>query len=103
MPRGALDLLVLRVLRAGPLHGYAIALRIRELSAGVLEAEEGALYPALQSMLMEGWVTAKWGVSQTNRKVRFYSLTREGSRQLERELSEYEQVTAAIQSILRTA
>jgi PadR family transcriptional regulator, regulatory protein PadR len=103
MPKGALDLLVLRVLRTEPLHGYAIAQRIRDLSAGALDAEEGSLYPTLQNMLMEGWVRAKWGVSQTNRRIRVYSLTKQGLRQLDQQLSEYEQVTAAIQAILRTA
>jgi transcriptional regulator len=103
MPQGALAMLVLRVLQSGPLHGYAIAQRIRQLSDAVLEAEEGSLYPTLQRMLLEGWVRADWGISDTKRRVRFYKLTRAGERQLERELSEYEQVTAAIQAILRTA
>jgi transcriptional regulator len=96
-------MLILRVLHAGPLHGYAIAQRIHQLSGAVLEAEEGSLYPALQRMLMEGWVTGEWGVSETKRRVRFYSLTRDGAKQLKQELAEYEQVTAAIQGILRTA
>lgn len=96
-------MLVLRVLRSGPLHGYAIAQRIRSLSDSVLEAEEGSLYPTLQRMLLEGWVTAKSGVSETGRRVRFYTLTRAGFKQLEREIAEYEQATTAIQAILRTA
>ena len=96
-------MLVLRVLRGGPLHGYAIAQRIRRLSDSVLEAEEGSLYPTLQRLLMEGWVRAQWGISETNRRVRFYELTTEGRKQLKRELTEYKQVTAAIQAILRTA
>ena len=103
MPPGSLSMLILRVLHAGPLHGYAIAQRIYQLSGEVLEAEEGSLYPALQRMLMEGWVTGEWGVSETKRRVRFYSLTRDGAKQLKQELAEYEQVTAAIQGILRTA
>lgn len=93
-------MLILRVLKSGPSHGYAIAQRIRQLSGEVLEAEEGSLYPALQRMLMEGWVTAEWGVSETKRRVRFYSLTRDGRAQLEREMAGYQQVTAAIHSIL---
>jgi PadR family transcriptional regulator PadR len=100
MPQGALALLVLRVLDGSPLHGYAIAQRIRQLSGEVLDAEEGSLYPALQRMLLEGWVTAAWGVSETNRKVRFYKLTRDGQKQLRREIEQYEQVSAAIRSIL---
>jgi transcriptional regulator len=96
-------MLVLRVLHSGQLHGYAIAQRIRALSDSVLEAEEGSLYPTLQKMLLEGWVTAEAGVSETGRRVRFYTLTRDGKKQLKREVAEYEQATAAIQAILRTA
>ena len=103
MPKGALAMLVLRVLQSGPLHGYAIAQRIRQLSGDVLEAEEGSLYPALQRILLEGWVDAQWGTSETGRRVRFYKLTRDGAAQLKRELKEYEQATAAIQAILRLA
>ena len=103
MPQGTLAMLVLRVLQSGPLHGYAIAQRIRHLSNAVLEAEEGSLYPTLQRMLMEGWVRGEWGISETKRRVRFYTLTRQGKQQLKRELAEYEQVTAAIRVILRTA
>src|SRR5690349_25132385 len=96
MPKGALALLILRVLRSGPLHGYAIAQRIRQLSSDVLEAEEGSLYPSLQKLLLEGWVTAEWGTSDTGRRVRFYELTPEGVRQLKREPAEYEPATAAL-------
>jgi PadR family transcriptional regulator, regulatory protein PadR len=103
MPPGSLGMLILRVLQTGPLHGYAIAQRIHQLSGEVLEAEEGSLYPALQRMLMEGWVTGEWGVSETKRRVRFYSLTKDGLKRLKQEIAEYEQVSAAIQGILRTA
>lgn len=103
MPPGALALLILRVLRSGSLHGYAIAQRIHVLSSEVLHVEEGSLYPALQKMLLKGWVTAEWGVSETNRKVRFYQLTPAGRKQLEAELSDYARVNEAIQSVLRTA
>jgi PadR family transcriptional regulator, regulatory protein PadR len=103
MPQGALAMLALRVLQSGSLHGYAIAQRIRSLSDSVLEAEEGSLYPTLQRMLMEGWVSAEWGVSDTGRRVRFYTLTKAGKQQLKREIAEYEQVSAAIQAILKTA
>jgi PadR family transcriptional regulator PadR len=103
MPSGSLVLLILRVLRSGPLHGYAIAQRIHTLSSDVLRVEEGALYPALQRILLKGWVTADWGISETNRRVRFYRLTPEGSKQLEAELSGYDRVNQAIQSVLRTA
>jgi transcriptional regulator len=96
-------MLILRVLQSGPLHGYAIAQRIRQLSGDVLEAEEGSLYPALQRILIEGWVAAKWGTSETGRRVRFYTLTRDGAAQLKRELNDYDQATTAIQAILRLA
>src|SRR3954447_25770260 len=103
MPKGALAMLVLRVLQSGQLHGYAIAQRIRQLSNEVLEAEEGALYPALQRILMEGWASAEWGISETGRKVRFYRLTAAGVKRLKQEMREYEQATTAIQAILRLA
>src|ERR1700729_4095152 len=92
MPSGALPMLILRVLQSGSLHGYAIAQRIHVLSSEVLAVEEGALYPALQKMLLKGWVTAEWGISETNRKVRFYRLTPAGHKQLEAEMSDYERV-----------
>jgi transcriptional regulator len=103
MPPGALSLLILRVLRSGPLHGYAVAQRIHSLSSDVLRVEEGALYPALQKMLLKGWVTAEWGTSETNRKVRFYRLTAAGRKQLDAELAAYERVNGAIRAVLRTA
>jgi len=103
MPKGALAMLILRVLQSGPLHGYAIAQRIRQLSEEVLGAEEGSIYPALQRILVEGWVAAKWGTSESGRRVRFYRLTPDGVAQLKRELKDYERATAAIQAILRLA
>ena len=103
MPPGALPMLVLRVLQSNPLHGYAIAQKIHMLSSEELAVEEGQLYPTLQKMLVKGWVTAEWGISETNRKVRFYSLTSEGRQQLASEVAGYERVTQAIQEILRTA
>ncbi len=103
MPSGALPMLILRVLQSSSLHGYAIAQRIHILSSEVLGVEEGLLYPTLQKMLVKGWVTAEWGISETNRKVRFYRLTPEGRKHLKSELSEYDRVTQAIQDVLRTA
>ena len=96
-------MLVLRVLQAGHLHGYAIAQKLHALSSDVLRIEEGSLYPALQRILLKGWAKAEWGVSGTNRKVRFYSLTKAGRKQLQSEVSDYDRVNKAIQSILRTA
>jgi transcriptional regulator len=103
MPSGALVLLILRVLQSGPLHGYAIAQRIHVLSSEVLRVEEGSLYPALQRILLKGWVKSEWGTSETNRKVRFYRLTPAGRKQLDAELSDYDRVNEAIRSVLETA
>lgn len=103
MPPGALPMLILRVLQSGSLHGYAIAQRIHVLSSEVLCVEEGLLYPTLQKLLVRGWVFAEWGISETNRKVRFYRLTPTGRAQLKAELAGYDRVTQAIQDILRTA
>lgn len=102
-PSGSLPLLILRVLQSGSLHGYAIAQKIHLLSEEVLAIEEGLLYPTLQKMLLKGWVTAEWGISETNRRVRFYQLTNEGRKQLKAEMAEYERVTQAIRTVLRTA
>jgi PadR family transcriptional regulator PadR len=96
-------MLILRVLQAESLHGYAIAQRIALLSSDVLVVEEGLLYPTLQRMLLKGWVTAKWGVSETNRKVRFYQLSKRGREQLKTERNEYDRCARAVQDILRTA
>ena len=103
MPSGALPLLILRVLRSGALHGYAIAQRIHVLSSDVLRVEEGLLYPTLQKILLKGWVTSEWGISETNRKVRFYRLTPAGRKHLEAGLADYERVHEAIQTVLREA
>jgi len=96
-------MLVLRVLLSGPLHGYAIAQRIHALSSEVLQVEEGSLYPALQRILVKGWAKADWGISDTNRRVRFYRLTPAGRAQLSTEVGAYERVNAAILTVLRTA
>jgi PadR family transcriptional regulator, regulatory protein PadR len=100
---GTLILLVLRVLDSGPLHGYAIAQRISRVSGEVLRVEEGSLYPALQKMLMKGWVRADWGLSDTRRRVRSYRLTAAGRKQLEAERAGYEHVNRAIQAVLKLA
>ena len=102
-PAGALPMLILRVLQSEPLHGYAIAQRIHLLSSEVLAVEEGFLYPTLQKLLRKGFVEAEWGVSETNRKVRFYRLTPQGKAQLKHELASYGRITQAIQEVLRTA
>lgn len=96
-------MLILRVLQPGALHGYAIAQRIHQLSNELLQVEEGSLYPALQRMLLKGWVLAEWGVSETNRKVRFYRLTTAGRRQLQSEMNDFDRVLTGIQAVLEKA
>jgi PadR family transcriptional regulator, regulatory protein PadR len=100
---GTLGMLILRVLQPGPIHGYAIAQRIHTLSKELLQVEEGSLYPALQRMLMKGWVKAEWGISETNRKVRFYKLTAEGRKQLQAEIEDFDRVLEGIQSVMSKA
>jgi transcriptional regulator len=100
---GTLYLLILRTLAAGPLHGYAIARRIKQCSADVLDVEEGSLYPALNRMLLKGWLRAEWGTSETNRKARFYRLTKEGQKQLAAEANEFNKLVTAIQLVMKTA
>ena len=100
---GTLDLLILRVLRADTLHGYAIAQRLRDLSKDVLQVGESSLYPALQRLLLDGYVRAEWGASENNRRARFYTLTAAGRKQLVAEQEEFERIVGAIQAVLRFA
>jgi PadR family transcriptional regulator, regulatory protein PadR len=100
---GTLHLLILRSLSAGPLHGYAIAKRIKDVSKKALAVEEGSLYPALNRMLVKGWLSAEWGISENNRKARFYRLTKLGAQQLETEAVEFDRLVAAIQLVMREA
>ena len=97
---GTLYLLVLRTLAAGPLHGYAIAKRIKDASGEFLTVEEGSLYPALNRMLVKGWLSAEWGLSESNRKARFYTLTPMGRKQLEQEDAEFRRMVRAIELVL---
>jgi transcriptional regulator len=100
---GTLDLLILKALHRGALHGYAIAQAIKDQSDEVLQVGESSLYPALQRLLLNGWVRAKWGVSENNRRARYYTLTPGGRKQLAAERAEMERMMAAIQKVLRTA
>ncbi len=100
---GTLYLLIMRTLVSGPLHGYAIAKRIKECSADVLAIEEGSLYPALNRMLLKGWLRAEWGTSDTNRKARFYELTKLGQKQLAAETTQFSKLITAIQLVMKTA
>lgn len=100
---GTLGMLVLRVLQPGPMHGYAIAQRIHTLSKELLQVEEGSLYPALQKMLLKGWVKAEWGISETNRKVRFYRLTAAGRKQLQTEIEDFGRIVQGIEAVMSKA
>ena len=97
---GTLDLLVLRTLVAGPRHGYGIAQRVREISKDVFQVGESSLYPALQRLTLNGYIKAEWGVSENNRRARFYTLTAAGRKQLAAEREEFERVVQAIRLVL---
>ena len=104
IPQGTLDLLVLKTLdRLPQLHGFEIAEAISERSGEVFQVEDGSLYPALQRMLIRGWISGKWGRTAENRRARYYRITAEGQRQLARELASYRRVTGAIAAILQPA
>jgi transcriptional regulator len=101
--QGTVDLLILKSLIAEPMHGWAIAQRIRLLSNDVLQLQQGSLYPALQRLEREGWITAAWGASENNRKARFYRLTKAGRRHLESEEKDWMRLSDAIALVLRSA
>ena len=101
--QGTLDLLIMKAVAAAPMHGWAVAQRINELSRDVLRVNQGSLYPALQRLEREGWITAEWGASENNRRARFYSLTKTGRKHLEREQAGWERLSQAIALVLRTA
>ena len=104
IPPGTLYMLILKTLACrGALHGYGIAQHIQQTSDDVLQVEEGSLYPALQRMLVKGWVVAEWRQSENNRRARFYELTSEGHKQLARELREFDQVMGAIARVIEAA
>ncbi len=100
---GTLDLLILKALVHGTMHGYGIAQRLKEVSDDVLQVGESSLYPALQRLLLNGWVEAEWGTSQNNRRARFYHLTPLGRKQLGVERQEFQRMITAIQKVLETA
>lgn len=100
---GTLDLLILRVLVTGPRHGYGIAQRLKQVSDEVLQVGESSLYPALQRLLLNGWVKAEWGASENNRRARFYSLMPAGRKQLVREREQFSRIVGAIQKVLEMA
>jgi PadR family transcriptional regulator, regulatory protein PadR len=101
--QGTLDLLILQVVSLGPLHGYAIAQRLQQMSKDVLQVQQGSLYPALHRLEARGWLKAEWKASETGRDAKFYVLTRTGRRQLESERANWNRLAAAIGLVLRTA
>jgi PadR family transcriptional regulator len=99
--QGTLDLLLLKILALEPMHGWAISQRLKQVSAEVLRVSDGSLYPALQKLEQEGWICAEWKTSDLGRRAKFYSLTRLGRRQLEREAASWERLSGAITSVVR--
>lgn len=99
--QGTLDLLILKTLALQPLHGWAIAQRIKQLSNEVLQVNQGSLYPALHRLEQQAWIRAEWGESEHNRRAKYYSLTRAGRRQLEREAASWDRLSGAISAIVR--
>jgi transcriptional regulator len=98
--QGSLNLLILKTLSRGSLHGYGITNHIQQISGEILQVEEGSLYPALHRMEQEGWIASEWATSDTNRRVRYYKLTAKGKRQLAREENDWKQITAAVTRVL---
>ena len=101
--QGTLDMLILKSLQHEPMHGFGISVRIRQMSDEVLQVEQGSLYPALYRLEDQGWIKSEWGISDNNRKAKFYSLTATGRKQLNAETANWERVSAAINMILKGA
>ena len=101
LPQGTLDLLVLKALSLGPMHGYGVGQRIQQLADDMLQIEEGTLYPALYRIEQKGWIESEWGTSENNRRARLYKLTRSGRNQLSVEESQWEHLTAAVAKVLQ--
>ncbi|MGC2402657.1 MAG: PadR family transcriptional regulator [Acidobacteriaceae bacterium] len=101
LPQGTLDLLILRTLSLGPQHGWAISERVQQVSDDVLRVQQGSLYPALHRLERRGWIKAEWGVSENNRRAKYYELTKTGYKQLEVEKDAWEKLTAAVSQVLR--
>ena len=99
--QGTLDLLVLKILALEPLHGWGISQRLKQVSGNVLQASDGSLYPALHKLEQEGWITAEWKTSELGRRAKFYSLTRLGRRQLEKQAADWARLSSAITDVVR--
>ena len=103
LPQGTLDMLILKIVALGPIHGYAIAQRLQQISKEVLQVQQGSLYPALHRLENRGWMKADWRNSETGREAKYYSLTREGMRQLETENQNWNRLAEAIRLVMQTA
>ena len=103
LPQGTLDLLILRTLSLEPLHGWAVSERIQQISSDVLRVQQGSLYPGLHRLERRGWIKARWGTSENNRRAKFYELTKAGRRELEIEQDSWQKLTAAVSQILESA
>ena len=101
--QGTLDLLIMRSIALQPLHGWAIAHRVQQMSDDLLRVQHGSLYPALHRLEHQGWITAEWGVSENHRRARFYALTKAGRKQLEAEVAKWERLSAGVNLVLRRA
>lgn len=99
--QGTLDLLILKIVALEPMNGWAISLRLKQISGEVLQVSDGSLYPALHKLEQEGWITAEWKASENNRRAKFYSLTRLGRKELEREAANWDRLSAAISRVIR--
>jgi len=103
LPQGTLDLLILRTLQLEPQHGWAVGARLRQISGDALRIPQGSLYPALHRLERRGWIRAKWGLSENNRRSRYYELTALGRRQLDAEVTAWERLTAIVAGVLRSS
>jgi PadR family transcriptional regulator PadR len=101
--QGTLEMLSLKLLSTEPMHGWGLSLRLREISHDVFDVNQGSLYPALQRMLRRGWIRAEWRATENNRRARYYAITREGRRQLETEIADWERTSGAVNRVLRYA
>jgi PadR family transcriptional regulator PadR len=102
LPQGTLDLLILRTLALGPQHGWAVSERVQQMSSDVLQIQQGSLYPALHRLERRGWIKARWGTSENNRRAKYYELTTSGHRQLEVEKDAWQKLTSAVAQVLGT-
>ena len=101
--QGTLEMLVLKTLTLEPLHGWGLSVRLRQISGEVFEVHQGSLYPALQRMLRRGWIRAEWRATENNRRARYYEITREGRRQLDAQIAEWDRSSGAVNRVLRFA